>query len=258
MKHYRNSLGFLALAGLFILASPQSRADDWNKKTNVTVDQPIQLPTVVLQPGTYVFKLMDSQADRHIVQVFDKDDQHLITTVLAIPNYRLKPTGKTVFTFWETASGQPAPVRAWFYPGDNFGQEFAYPKNKSMQIAARSKTAVITTAAESKEEMNTTSVTTTSETGETKELEKTYSEPVVTAEPTPTPVAAEPPPQPAVETKPAEPPPAAAAPAPVAEPAPAPLPAELPKTGSQVPLLGILGLMALVSFILTRSSSRVR
>ena len=51
-----------------------------------------------------------------------------MTTILAIPNYRLQPTGKTVFTFWETPPGQPKALRAWFYPGDNFGQEFAYPK----------------------------------------------------------------------------------------------------------------------------------
>jgi hypothetical protein len=60
----------------------------------------------------------------------------LFTTILAIPNYRLQPTGKTVFTFWETPPGQPKALRAWFYPGDNFGQEFAYPKSAAVQIAA--------------------------------------------------------------------------------------------------------------------------
>jgi hypothetical protein len=55
----------------------------------------------------------------------------VVTTILAIPNYRLQVTDKTVFQYWEVPAGQPRALRAWFYPGDNFGQEFAYPKQKS-------------------------------------------------------------------------------------------------------------------------------
>ena len=124
-----NSIRLLALTSLAAAVSlaPMAKADEWNKKTILTVNEAIQLPSVVLQPGTYTFKLLDSQSDRHIVQVFDKDGMHLITTILAIPNYRLQPTGKSEFAFWEVPAGQPAAMRAWFYPGDNFGQEFAYP-----------------------------------------------------------------------------------------------------------------------------------
>jgi LPXTG-motif cell wall-anchored protein len=70
------------------------------------------------------------------VQIFDKDQQHLEETVIAIPNYRLQPTGNTQFSFWETPAGVPKAVRAWFYPGDNFGQEFAYPKKLVAQLAS--------------------------------------------------------------------------------------------------------------------------
>ena len=47
--------------------------------------------TVTLQPGEYVLTLVDSLSDRHIVRIFDKDQQNVITTILAIPNYRLQP-----------------------------------------------------------------------------------------------------------------------------------------------------------------------
>lgn len=132
-------VGALAIAGVGFMGSafvPHAHADQWNKKTIVTVNEPIIAGNKVLEPGTYVWKLMDSQADRHIVQIFDKDQQHLETTVLAIPNYRLQPTGNTQFSFWETPSGVPKAVRAWFYPGDNFGQEFAYPKKLVAQLAS--------------------------------------------------------------------------------------------------------------------------
>src|SRR5437868_10342439 len=134
------ALSTTALLGLCFTASLS--ADDWNKKTTLTVKETIQLPHTVLQPGTYVFKLADSLSDRHIVQIFNADETQVVATILAIPNYRLKPTDKSVFRFWETPAGNPKAMRAWFYPGDNFGQEFAYPKMKSIEIAKIAKTPV--------------------------------------------------------------------------------------------------------------------
>ncbi len=77
----------------------------------------------------------NSPSDRHIVQVFNERQNHIFATVLAIPNYRLRPTGETVMTFYEVPEGQPQPVRAWFYPGDDMGQEFIYPKSRNLSIA---------------------------------------------------------------------------------------------------------------------------
>src|SRR5450432_1163906 len=146
----------MAVFGALLL--PSLQADDWNKKTVITITEPVQLPSccsadhmVTLQPGTYVIALVDSLSDRHIVRVFEKDEKTVITTILAIPNYRLKPTDKTNFQFWETPAGNPRAMRAWFYPGDNFGQEFAYPKMKSVEIAKITKTAVPTVLVEEKE-----------------------------------------------------------------------------------------------------------
>src|SRR6185369_6534102 len=145
------SLKLSVLSGVALLSAslaPSLHADQWNKKTVLTIKETIQLPHTVLQPGTYVFKLADSPSDRHIVQIFTADETHIIATILAIPNYRLKPTGKSVFRFWETPAGQPKAMRAWFYPGDNFGQEFAYPKMKSIEIAKITRTAVPTVLVE--------------------------------------------------------------------------------------------------------------
>jgi hypothetical protein len=113
-----------------------ANADTWNKKTIVTTNGQLEIPGgVVLEPGKYVLKLADSQSNRHIVQVFNEDENHIYATILAIPNYRQQVTGDTVITTWETPAGQPPAIRAWFYPGDNFGQEFAYPKQRAMEIS---------------------------------------------------------------------------------------------------------------------------
>jgi hypothetical protein len=125
-----------------ITASAQTRS----KKTTVTFSAPVEIPGVgaqVLPAGTYVFKLLDSTSDRNIVQIFSKDEKHVFATILAVPNYRLKATDKTVMTFAERAAGDPQAIRAWFYPGDNWGQEFVYPKAKAMALAKIAKQPVI-------------------------------------------------------------------------------------------------------------------
>src|SRR6266850_3845350 len=121
-----------------MMFSGTALAQNRNKKTTMTFSQPIEIPGVgaqVLPAGTYVFRLLDSQSDRHIVQVFNKDESHIFATILAIPNYRLQATDKTVITFAERSVGSPQPIRAWFYPGDNSGQEFVYPKTRAVELA---------------------------------------------------------------------------------------------------------------------------
>jgi len=129
-----------------MMFSSSASAQSWNKKTMVTFSAPVEIPGVdaqVLPAGTYVFKLLDSLSDRHIVQIFNKDESHVYATILAIPNYRLKPTDKTVMTFAERAAGDPQAIRAWFYPGDNSGQEFVYPKKRAVELAKITNTPII-------------------------------------------------------------------------------------------------------------------
>jgi hypothetical protein len=121
-------LGVALIVSAYI---PAARASEWDKTTKITFTQSIQIPGTVLPSGTYVFKLFDSPSNRHVVQIFNEDQTQLITTVLAIPNYQLEPSEKTVLTYAERPLGQPEALEAWFYPGDNFGQQFVYPKSES-------------------------------------------------------------------------------------------------------------------------------
>jgi hypothetical protein len=235
------SLPFLTTAaGLAIALSFvafRAEADQWDKKTILTVNQPIQVRDTYLQPGTYVFKLMDSSSNRHIVQIFNSDQSRIIDTILAIPNYRLQPTGNSRFVFWETPPGTAKALRAWFYPGDNTGQEFTYPKHlRQLEIASASVT---------KQSLIRETETTSTATPQPEPVRTAEPEPVATPQPTPTVE------QPR-EIAQAIPPPQTPAPV-AAEPAPQPAPAELPKTASPftpIGLLGIglLGLYGLVQF----------
>jgi len=218
----------------FALASvtfaPNARADDWNRKTVITFSAPVEIPGVhlagwgVLPAGTYVFKILDSQSDRHIVQIFSQDELTVYATILAIPNFRLKATDKTVMTFSERPAGQPEALRAWFYPGRNWGEEFVYPKAKAIELAKAANMPVLFTETEIPLEVAAPI--------------KTADEPVVVQLREAPIMAIEPTGQAVQLAEVVTPPPAEVAAA-VAGPE------ELPKTASPFPLIGLFGLLAL-------------
>jgi hypothetical protein len=152
MKLFKAATTMCSVALMGAILVPGARADDWNRKTTITFSGPVEIPGVhlvgwgVLPAGTYVFKILASQSDRHIVQIFNKDETTVYATILAIPNYRLKATDKTVITFRERPSGEPEALRAWFYPGRNWGEEFVYPKAKAVELAKTTNTPVLFTA----------------------------------------------------------------------------------------------------------------
>src|SRR5438309_2041150 len=75
----------LLVALVTFVAAPSAMADGWDKETVVTFSSPVEVPGQVLLPGTYVFKLADSQSDRGIVQIFSEDHSRLLATILAVP-----------------------------------------------------------------------------------------------------------------------------------------------------------------------------
>jgi len=129
--------------------SPSLKADEHDQKTTITFSEPVEIPPVyitgmrILPAGTYVFKLLNSSSNRHIVQIFNEDQTKIFATILAIANYRLVPKDKTVITFNEGVAGQPEAIRAWFYPGANWGEEFVYPKAKAVALAQVTKVPVL-------------------------------------------------------------------------------------------------------------------
>jgi hypothetical protein len=132
-------------AVLTVALAPGARADEWDKKTILTFSGPVQIPGATLPAGSYVFKLADIPGNRHVVQVFDKNEKKLYTTMLAIPNERLEPSDKPVVLFSERATGSPQAVKVWFYPGNRIGNEFVYPKTQAMRIAKATHSSVLAT-----------------------------------------------------------------------------------------------------------------
>src|SRR5580704_9604721 len=220
----------LALSGTMFV--PSAKADESDRKTVVSFSAPVEIPGVhlagwgVLPAGTYVFKIFDSQSDRHIVQIFSEDEKTVYATILAIPNYRLRATSKTVMTFRERPAGEPEALRAWFYPGRNWGEEFVYPKARAIELAQANKTVVLYTPAEITPEIAV--------------AVKSPDEPVVVQLKEAPIMAIKPTGEDVEVAQVVTPPPAQEE---VAAQTMPELPAELPKTASPMPLIGLFGLL---------------
>ena len=229
-KFSLNSSGMLlvtAVCGVAIASGillSRAYADQWDKKTVLTTNQPIQVQDKLLDPGQYVFKLLDSDSNRHVVQIFNGDQTQIIDTVLAIPTYRTQPTGKSQFTFWETPPGTAKALRTWYYPGDNFGQEFSYPEHLAMlqQPAPPAPPAVEPAPAPPVEQPEAAPPPEPQSMNQEPQPEEKPAEVAQNTQPEPPPVAPEPQPVPEQER-----------------------PAALPKTASPYPLIGLTGLLSL-------------
>jgi len=111
------------------------------KQTPFSINDPFEIPSMILEPGHYVFKLVEREPQRNVLDVFETvqlwtgDETRLLSTLLTMPNYDQPTTDKTVFTFFERGPKQPKALRIWFAPGRNYGQEFVYPKLQAVELA---------------------------------------------------------------------------------------------------------------------------
>jgi hypothetical protein len=122
MKSFRTVVAIIAIAIFYSLLPANASADDWNKKMNVTFNQPVEIPGMVLPAGTYVFKRVDS-VDPRVFQILSADEKHVYATVLTVPDYRMDPSDTAMVTFEERPKGSPEAIKSWFYPGDTIGEE---------------------------------------------------------------------------------------------------------------------------------------
>jgi hypothetical protein len=133
----------MATAAAFALTATTATADQWNDKTSITFSSPVMVPGTTLQAGTYEFRLLDSMANRHVVQIRRESDGKVVATTQAVPTKRLEPRGDVVLKFNPTESGSAPALKAWFYPGTVYGHEFIYSDEQAKSIAKRTKTLVL-------------------------------------------------------------------------------------------------------------------
>lgn len=124
--------------GIALAASVQvANADVWaEKKSTLTVTERIEVPGAVLEPGTYIIKVAETQSNRNIVQITNTDENKIFATAIATPHANAERAPNTMFIYYNTAAGTPKALRTWFAPNDRFGQDLVYPKARATELAA--------------------------------------------------------------------------------------------------------------------------
>lgn len=214
-------LKLLAIGWVVLLAigiSTNVYGNEWNKKTIMKLTEPMQIEGVLLQPGTYVFKLMNSMSDRSVVRIMNEDETEVVATVIGSPHYQFEPPNKTQLDFWESPAVTPPAVKDWHYPGEMLGLQFTEPPPTQVAAAPAPPPAVA------------------------------QAPPEPAPEPAPAPEEPAPAPAPPEEAQAPEPAPAPAEPAPVET---------LPRTASSLPLVLLVGISFLsLSALLRRLRTR--
>jgi hypothetical protein len=214
-KILRTVCGLGVAVGLLVTSVLLAQTND--KRTVFSFNRPISLPGVTLPAGKYMFRLVDTETTRKVVQVLDEHGKKPYAMLHTIPDIRRDASGSPEVRFLETAKGQPSAVKTWWYPQERIGYEFIYPKEQARRLAQAIAEPVLTTREETKkpEETQTAQLERLAPTGqETPVVESAAPEPIV-----PTGV--------------------------VQEGVVAEARTELPTTASELPLVGLIGLLAL-------------
>lgn len=144
MRRARVLVVSCCLAANCVVSAFAASRNQKGQTTKVVFTAPVEIPRRVLPAGSYLFTLVPGDPEHNLVQVWTADRQHLIATDLTVPDYTLHPAGNTTLKFDMTKySAEPDALRAWFYPGDEFGHEFVYSEDRAKDIASRSGRSVL-------------------------------------------------------------------------------------------------------------------
>lgn len=199
------------------------------KKSTLTISTPLEVPGAILDPGTYVVKLVDTESNRNIVTITSVDEKKIYATTICTPHVAAEDPRHTTFMFYSVPEGANKVLRTWYAPNDRYGQDFVYPADRAAALRQVTNADVPAMTAE-----------------QSSALANRPAPVAVVSDAEPPKPIPPPPPAPAVETAPA-PAPAMAEAAP--PPAPATMTADaseaLPKTASKTPLVLAAGVLAL-------------
>jgi hypothetical protein len=219
-------LGVLCLAGIGMTATA-SHAEDSAKRATLTINALTQLPGTTVAAGNYVFKQSGEQAGWNIVQVYNQDESSLVTTLLAYPNPTLSSNGQTILIYPQSTDGRTQVMEAFFFENDSVAQQLAYPKKTADEIGTANHVRVPTTGTSDAYPSSLPSASSSWSSPLNQGAAPTSAQnPVQTSSEPPTPNASTAKSQP------------------------------LPQAASPVPLIGLIGLLAIVGIVVLRRISR--
>ncbi len=128
-------IAFAMVLSAGVFASP-ARADSSNQEVQFKVNQPVEIPGRVLDPGTYDIRLLGFGS--HVAGVWSPGGSKFYGLVVTEPTLRMRRLGKArVDLIGKSGYAAPERIKDWFYPGDEYGNRLVYP-SKAMHLAQAS------------------------------------------------------------------------------------------------------------------------
>jgi LPXTG-motif cell wall-anchored protein len=181
------------------------------------VTDPLDVGGYLLEPGTYVIRVLPGYTNRNLLQITNEDRTKIFATVLSIPHAYPVGVGEanTEYVLYPAVEGTPRALRTWYAVNSTSkgGHDIVYPERRAMELAPVVKEPVIAYKGEAKpEELATVPLV----------IVTPKKEVVVYVEPTPAP-------KPELVAK-----------------------NELPKTASNLPLAAAIGLLLIGAAVVIR------
>jgi hypothetical protein len=126
VKKIVHTLCGAVLLGVLSTSATGAMMDD-RHTTYFTFSRTVQLPGVVLPPGTYIFEVLNPNGGSDVVRVMSRDRKRLFLLRLTRFAYRSQHGNlDSTVTLGESATGNPPTVKAWYPHSETRGREFIY------------------------------------------------------------------------------------------------------------------------------------
>jgi hypothetical protein len=153
MKKLMTCLTMGALATVLGVASTSANAQSERERSVFTLTEPLEVGPGVLQPGTYLIKVVLIDSNRDMLQVTDTEETKVFINALSRPHPILSdeviPNSR--YTFYPPLPGQPKSLKTWFARDSGNGHDIIYPQRRAAEIAVAAKEPVIAIPDEVKE-----------------------------------------------------------------------------------------------------------
>lgn len=103
------------------------------------LNEPTLVGDKILQPGSYLIRVVHNGVDRNRVQVTDLTKSKIYTTVLTVPHHFAPDESKpaTQLVFFPPVAGEPRILRTWFAPEpvDDEGHDIVFEESRAKMLA---------------------------------------------------------------------------------------------------------------------------
>jgi hypothetical protein len=134
MKLHKTYIAVGMIIALALFLELAAHADENLQETEITFNQPVQIPGQILPAGTYLFKQINGE-ELDVVQIFSSNRRHVYATLQTTPTQRREVADETTVTLAAQGSGKPIVLLKWFYPGEETGHEFVYSNQLEKEMA---------------------------------------------------------------------------------------------------------------------------